>query len=95
MIGGIFEDNIPREFDWRLSSSSFTLENIPKLESLLETMLNSRTDGKNVKVDCSELKVSEYRILHRDNPQSSGYLDSLIENGNLTVGHNEHWRKSY
>lgn len=51
-------------------------------------------DAKGVAIDPTKLKVAKYRLLHRDNTQSQGYLNSLIEDGELTVGKKEHWTKS-
>jgi len=43
-----------------------------------------------------DLKVNptNYRLLHKDNPQSANYLKLLIEKGELIVGENDHWGKT-
>ena len=62
------------------------------IESLHE-FLRSKQEGK-VAIDVSRLNISKYRLLHPDNEQSKKYLNTLIEDGHITVETNERWNKS-
>lgn len=44
-------------------------------------------------LDHSKLNIASYKILHKDNPQSRDYLNSLIEMGEVIVEGHEHWNK--
>jgi hypothetical protein len=63
---------------------------IPRLKAFLYPQDN----GTTVTVDCSNLELADCKILHKDNPQSRMYLDTLIEEGELSVGIHEHWCKA-
>ena len=62
------------------------------IESL--TVFLKTEAAKEIIINVDKLKVHKYRLLHKDNTQSRNYLNSLIENGCLTVEGHEHWAKS-
>ncbi len=70
----------------------------PKFFYSIETLkefLGVAVDKKIV-IDPSKLEqldIGKYKILHKDNKQSRGYLDSLIERGYIQVKGYEHWNK--
>lgn len=45
-------------------------------------------------LDSSRLQMHHYKILHADHKQSQEYLSSLIDDGVVVVGEQEHWCRS-
>ena len=59
----------------------------------LKSYLGIKEEEK-MPIDSSKLNIASYRLLHKDNPASRRYLDSLIGTGEVNVDRNEFWNKS-
>ena len=75
-------------------SNRVSEENIGIFYSL--DSLNSHVDGSSEedRIDLSGVNLGFYRILHRGNEQSVGYLNQLIEDGCIAFSETEHWNTS-
>ena len=62
-------------------------------KELVKIIIENFTDKKG-NINISNLDLSHYKILHVDNPQSKQYLWKLINEGYLSFGISEHWKKS-
>ena len=56
--------------------------------------LNSKNRKESDSFNIGKLDVSRNKLFNLDNDQTNKYLNSLIENGYLTVSTHEHWCKS-
>ncbi len=79
-----------RELAGRESSSGDGVSNLERfysIESLKEALKKKSGDTtKRLKIT-----TSKYRILNPGDGQAKGYLDSLIEGGEIIIGDQEHW----
>lgn len=72
-----------------------TQDQVPLFYSIesLQKYLQPKAEQKKG-VDSGRLRLQELRLLQPDNPQSRGYLDSLVGYGRVAVGGHEHWSTS-